>query len=165
MKFIADSMLGRPARWLRLLGYDTLYFPHIDDSLLLRIAREEERALLTRDTRLVKVRGLKNYLLLKANDPFEQLKEIIAAFDLKPLEQSGESIEGGGTPPLHMYRRCSVCNTPLVDVPKKKAKPFVPEYVFLTVTDFRRCPECDKFYWKGTHEELFKKKLEEIFPS
>ena len=78
MKFIADSMLGRLARWLRLIGYDTLYYPHIEDSLILRIAREEDRTLLTRDTRLVKVRGLKDFLLLKENDPFEQLKNVIS---------------------------------------------------------------------------------------
>lgn len=158
-------MLGRPARWLRLLGYDTLYFPHIEDSRLLRIAREENRVLLTRDTRLVKVRGLKNYLLIKGNDPFEQLREVIEAFDLNPLKENGESIEGGRTPPLHIYRRCSLCNTPLVDIPKEKVKPFVPEYVYVTTSDFRHCTTCNKFYWKGTHQELLIKKLEEIFPS
>lgn len=155
-------MLGRPARWLRLLGYDTLYFPEIDDSSLLRIAREEDRVLLTRDTRLVRIRGLKNYLLIKENDPFEQLKEIITSFDLDPHKQTGKSMEGGGAPPRYFYRRCSLCNTPLVDVPKEQARPFVPEYVYLTTENFRYCTQCNKFYWKGTHEVLLRKKLEDI---
>ena len=83
MRFIADSMLGRLVRWLRLLGYDTVYYPRIEDSVLLRIAREENRILLTRDSRLVKARGLRQFLLLEENDPFDQLRSIITAFNLK----------------------------------------------------------------------------------
>ena len=147
MRFIADSMLGRLARWLRLLGFDTLYFPQIEDSLLLRIAREEDRILLTRDTRLVKVRGLRNFLLLRENGIFDQLREVISSLALKPV--TGLS-------------RCSLCNGTLDDVPKEKAKGFVPEYVYLTSEDFKRCHGCDKFYWNGTHQERLRKKLAEV---
>ena len=69
-------MLGRLAKWLRLLGHDTLYYPNIEDSLVLRIAREENRVLLTRDTRIVNVRDITPFLLLESNDPFVQLKEV-----------------------------------------------------------------------------------------
>jgi uncharacterized protein with PIN domain len=156
MKFIADSMLGRLARWLRLLGHDTLYYPHIEDSLLLRIAREEDRVLLTRDTRLVKVRGLKKFLLLSENGPFEQLKKVITTFGLVP---SGGYDETGAAPPAN---RCSLCNSVLEDVPKDQAEGRVPEYVYLTSESFRKCRKCEKFYWRGTHQERLRKKLMEI---
>lgn len=160
MKFIADSMLGRLARWLRLLNYDTLYYPGIEDSLLLRIAREEDRILLTRDTRLVKVRGLKEFLLLHENDTFEQLKKVLTTFNLHPLEGQGVSGRGGYEPFLHS--RCSLCNTPLDNIPKEQAKDHVPEYVYQTSKTFKYCPKCEKFYWEGTHPGKLKEKLMEV---
>ncbi len=170
MRFIADSMLGRLARWLRLLGYDTLYYPQIEDRLLLKIAREDNRILLTRDTRLVKVRGLQEnteparrtgrhrtqnteektqtkYFLLSENNPFDQLKTVIIAFNLNDFP---------------VMSRCVVCNTSLNNIPKEKVKGFVPEYVYQTSDIFRQCSGCGKLYWKGTHPEKFKKKLSEI---
>lgn len=149
-------MLGRLARWLRLLGYDTLYYPRIEDSRLLRIAREDERILLTRDTRLVQVRGMKNYLLLTENDTFAQLKKVLTAFSLVPSGKTAESLPEPGV------SRCSLCNTVLNDVPKEQAEGRVPEYVYLTREHFRKCGKCDKFYWEGTHQEKLKRKLSEI---
>ena len=149
-------MLGRLARWLRLLGYDTAYSSHIEKSLLLRISREEERILLTRDTRLVQVRGLTKYLLLTDNDPREQLKKVVTAFALFPPGKSPESF----MPPA--VGRCSLCNTILENVSKEQAKERVPEYVFLTTKSINKCPDCDKYYWKGTHQERFRKILSDI---
>ncbi len=156
MRFIADSMLGRLARWLRLLGYDTLYYPQIEDRLLLKIAREDNRILLTRDTRLVKVRGVQHFLLLKENNPFRQLKNLIMVFRLKLDDKSGSN-EGSA-----IFSRCAVCNTSLNNIPKEEIKGFVPKYVYQTSDIFRRCSRCGKLYWKGTHSEKFKKKLLEI---
>ncbi|UCD36178.1 MAG: Mut7-C RNAse domain-containing protein [Nitrospiraceae bacterium] len=153
MKFIADSMLGRLARWLRLLGHDTLYFADIDDSRLLRIAREEERTLLTRDTRLVRVRGMKNFLLLTDNDPFCQLRQVLREFDLAP---SSAAMSGQFT------SRCSLCNTPLEDAVRDDARGHVPPYVYHSAGRFRKCPHCDKFYWQGTHQERLLRKLQDI---
>ena len=144
-------MLGRLAKWLRLLGYDTLYFKDIEDSLLLRIAREEQRVLLTRDTRIVKVRDVGQHLLLSCNDPFEQLEEVVHSFGL---------IRKGITAILHS--RCAVCNGMLTDITKEHALVHVPEYVFKTSSSFRRCRECNKIYWKGTHTNRIEKKLSEL---
>lgn len=166
MKFIVDSMLGRLARWLRLLGYDTLYYPEIEDRLLLRIAREEERLLLTRDTRIIRVRGLQNgtefraqkpemrphgaeirYFLVDENNPFQQLRAVIRAFNLKGFS---------------LLSRCAICNTPLTGIQKAEVKNLVPEYVYQTSDIFKKCSGCDKLYWKGTHPEKFKEKFSEI---
>lgn len=156
MKFIVDSMLGRLARWLRLLGCDTLYYPSIEDRRLIRIASEEDRALITRDTRLVRMRGIKHFLLLHENDPFEQLKKTITTFNLNPFELRKGGFE------TRPYSRCSLCNTFLEDATKEQAKPHVPEYVYNTSESFNQCPTCGKFYWKGTHPEKLRKKLMEI---
>jgi len=157
-------MLGRLARWLRLLGYDTLYYPSIEDSALLRIAREDNRILLTRDSHLVRVRGLRKitehrmqntdngeqigYFLLNENNTFDQLKTIIMVFNLKDF---------------FIMSRCAVCNSELVVIQKEKVKDLVPEYVYQTSDAFKQCPNCKKLYWKGTHPEKFKEKLSEVF--
>ncbi len=149
-------MLGRLARWLRLLGHDTLYYPQIEDSLLLRIAREDNRILLTRDTRLVKVRGLPQFLLLKENNPFEQLRHVVTTFNLSPYDKAN-GLKGDS-----ILSRCVVCNTCLNNIPKEKVQGRVPEYVYQTSDIFKQCSKCSKFYWNGTHPEKFKEKLSEI---
>jgi hypothetical protein len=155
MRFIVDSMLGRLARWLRILGYDTLYFPHIEDRILLKIAREDNRILLTRDTRLVKIRGLRDFLLLRDNNPFEQLKKVIERFRLRV--DSLENIEKGT-----VIARCILCNATLNIINKEEVKEIVPEYVYQTSEVFKHCSKCGKIYWKGTHPQKFREKLTEI---
>jgi uncharacterized protein len=145
MQFIADAMLGRLARWLRFLGFDVLYFPDISDSELVRIAREQDRRILTRDTRLVQRKGLSHPLLITANDPLEQLVEVLGSVKMKSVV------------PLS---RCVKCNSPLVPITdKSEIADTVPEFVLLQHNDFLRCNECGKIYWKGTHPEKFKEKV------
>lgn len=157
MKFVADSMLGRLARWLRLLGHDTSYYPHIKDSLLLEIADKENRTILTRDTRLVRRKIIRDFLLLHENDSFEQLKEVVDRFDLL----TGEMVDAPDDLPV-LYR-CILCNSVLDNASKDEAKQHVPPYVYNTINDFKRCVRCDKYYWNGTHPERIRKKLLELF--
>ena len=146
--FIADAMLGRLARWMRFLGFDTLYFKDIKDSKIIRIAREQDRYILTRDTRLIKIKGVNNYLLIKANDSFHQLIEVIDTLKLNQFN------------PLS---RCVVCNGMLTRVKNKHdIKDLVPEFVFLNMNVFMECTECGKIYWEGTHPKKFKEQLDKI---
>jgi uncharacterized protein with PIN domain len=156
MKFIADSMLGRLAKWLRLLGYDTLYHPHIEDRKLLRIAREDKRILLTRDTQLVKIRGLQEFLLLTDNNTFHQLKKVIETFKLKVYSKKNSCDYTVNV------SRCSLCNARLDIIRKGDVKNAVPAYVFQTSHIFKKCSQCGKLYWRGTHPEKLKEKLSEI---
>ena len=149
-------MLGRLARWLRLLGHDTLYYPCIEDSLILRIAKEQNRTLLTRDTRLVKVRDVKDFLLLKENDPLEQLRTVVTQFKLLSPDEIQKPVSNA------IHSRCSLCNNILNDAGREEAKPHVPPYVYMTSRSFKKCPACDKYYWKGTHRKLLLEKLREI---
>ncbi len=147
-KFIADVMLGRLARWMRFLGFDTLYYPNISDGRLIRVAREQDRFILTRDTRLIKIKGVDDYLLIKANDPFEQLLEVTEALKLKQFN------------PLS---RCVKCNGLLTRIlNKSKIKDSIPEYVFLNFNAFLKCSDCGKIYWEGTHPKKFREKLSEV---
>ncbi|HYA11560.1 MAG TPA: Mut7-C RNAse domain-containing protein [Thermodesulfovibrionales bacterium] len=149
--FIADVMLGRLARWLRLLGFDTVYFPDISDTRLIKVAKEQGRLILTRDTRLIKIKGIKDYLLIRANDSFQQLLEVIHALGLKDF---------------HLLTRCVACNGQLSRFfDKTEIKDSVPDFVFLNIHVFLKCHDCGKVYWEGTHPKMFRDKLAEVLSS
>ncbi len=132
-RLLADAMLGKLARWLRILGYDTLYMQDDDVSIAQR-ARAEGRVVLTRDHGLAQRRGLRT-LLVNAQDLDTQLAEVIAALG-RPV---------GAAP------RCMLCNGMLRRIPVEVARSFVPAYVAQTQMLFHRCAECGKIYWQGTH--------------
>ena len=130
------------------MGFDTLYFSGISDSRLIRIAKEQDRFILTRDTRLIEVKGLKDYLLIKANDSFQQLLEVIDALQLKQF---------------NLLSRCVKCNGRLTRIfDKIEIKDSVPEFVFLNFGVFLKCSDCGKIYWEGSHPKKFKEKISEI---
>jgi uncharacterized protein with PIN domain len=143
MKFIVDGMLGRLAKWLRILGYDTAFSPNLDDNQLVRLARAEGRLLLTRDRGLARRRGVQ-CLLIESHHLEEQLDQILAELPL-----TGE----------HPFSRCPVCNTPLQKVEKPELEGRVPPHIFRTHKDFSLCPNCDKIYWPGTHWARMREKL------
>lgn len=134
-RFVVDAMLGRLARWLRVLGYDTLYSSDAKDAALARRAMAEDRILLTRDVELARRRGVR--IILISDDRVEsQLRELVR---LIPLDAA------------QAFSRCLDCNLPLTDLDHAHAHDLVPPYVYATQTRFRRCPQCGKVYWRGTH--------------
>lgn len=135
MRFLADNMLGRLATWLRLLGYDTAYLPRADDAELARVARVQDRILLTRDVELTRRRGLR-YVLIESELIEGQLEQLARALDLTAQEA---------------FSRCAVCNILLEQVSKEDVRDAIPPYVFQTQDQFRRCPQCGRVYWRGTH--------------
>jgi hypothetical protein len=133
--FAVDKMLGRLARWLRILGHDVAYGPHLSGRSLVERARRERRLLLTRDTRLLRDPELPPHLFVSSDHFREQLRQVSAAVPL-----------GGGF--LH---RCLDCNRALEDVSRAEAAPHVPPYVLATQEHFQRCPGCRRTYWPATH--------------
>lgn len=142
-------MLGRLARWLRLLGYDTLYFKEIDDRALITLAEAEKRVLLTRDTRLVNRRPIKkgnvSAVLIRADELEYQLRELQSQLELS----SGAAL-------------CVICNQALAAIPKSEAAGAVPPYVYRTQSEFHRCPQCHRFYWPGTHWKRISEKIDSL---
>ncbi|GAB4419625.1 MAG: Mut7-C RNAse domain-containing protein [Thermodesulfovibrionales bacterium] len=146
LHFIADAMLGRLARWLRLLGFDTLYYPDISDRDLLRLAIQEDRFILTRDTHFPKVKNLERLFIVHSDNPMEQVIEVIISFHIKEFRPN----------------RCARCNGILDNVDKKDITDQVPEYVFHNCNSFLKCRDCGNVYWEGTHLKGFRKMLETI---
>ena len=145
-KFIADVMLGRLARWLRLFGYDTLYSSAAQDSEILVEALITGRVLLTRDVELAKTAGAAAYLV-RANDLWGQLREVVAHFGLETRVK---------------LVICPVCNGKIVPVRKQEIEGKVPRYTYLTHERFWRCENCGKIYWRGSHISLAEKDIKKF---
>jgi uncharacterized protein with PIN domain len=148
-RFVADQMLGTLATWLRLLGFDTVELPHVADSALLRIARAEQRVLLTRDGGLARARSA-SVLFLKEQHVAAQLKEVSAALDLR-FDRA------------RMFTRCTLCNRELEVWPKAKALGRVPAKVYAEHDSFMHCGACDKLYWQGDHHARILAQVEALF--
>ncbi len=144
-KFIADDMLGKLARRLRMMGFDVTYPKTSADSLLLRLSREEDRIIITRDQGLSQVRGSR-VLLISSTNLSEQLQEVLTRLKLRP-------------DPAKMFTKCPVCNGELKKTEKEEIKAKVPPRVYRTFDDFTSCTHCGKVYWKGTHYEKIVKDM------
>jgi uncharacterized protein len=133
-RFVADIMLGKLARWLRTLGFDT-HYTRLDRQQQIDAYRERGFLLLTRNQRWC---GQAAVICLAANDPAGQLQELVGAAPIGPHE-------------VRLLERCLLCNTCLLEVPGDQVIGRVPDYVCETQTVFRECPKCAKLYWSGSH--------------
>jgi uncharacterized protein with PIN domain len=147
-RFIVDAMLGRLARWLRLLGYDTVYRAHCSDADLLRQAREEGRLLLTRDRALLREHPIDWALLVESTSPLLQLRQVVQQWAL-PWRQ-------------HLFSRCMLCNAELRAVCRQEVAHRVPAYVVQTQQRFVQCPACQRVYWQGTHVTHMYQQLQQL---
>lgn len=141
-------MLGTLAKWLRILGYDCVFDTSLNDHQLVRLARAEDRVLLTRDTELARRRGLR-VLLIETEVLENQVRQVLRAHDLAPRRSRS---------------RCSICNEGLETLSREAAAARVPAYVAQTQTDFRACPACGRVYWPGTHWQGIDQRLALFYP-
>ncbi|MGE5196916.1 MAG: Mut7-C RNAse domain-containing protein [Deltaproteobacteria bacterium] len=148
MRFILTRELGRLVRWLRILGYDTVYFNRDNTSALIIQALRDNRVILTRNHRAAASARAKTVLLQSENIK-NQLLEILK--ELKPGINSDM-----------MFTRCIICNAELIGIDKDKVRERVPEYVFNTQESFLTCPLCRRIYWQGTHWGNVRAVLKEI---
>ncbi|MEA2624203.1 MAG: uncharacterized protein QOD06_248 [Candidatus Binatota bacterium] len=135
--FVADKMLGRLARWLRLVGCDVLYGTNFSGRGLVHEARRSGRTVLTRDRRIVKDPDAPPHLFIERDRVGDQLRQVVDAFAIDPF---------GG-----LFSRCVSCNAVPVDAEPATVADEVPAYVLMTQPRFRRCPRCRHVYWDGTH--------------
>jgi uncharacterized protein with PIN domain len=149
MKFVADCMLGRLAKWLKILGFDVLFFSKAADRDLIDIARREGRVLLTRDTGLIEKTKKQKSRLFVASDRWEdQLVQVLDEFglwdDIRPNS------------------RCIECNRALKALSKSRARNLVTPFVLEHAESFALCPGCGRVFWQGTHYGDMEKKIEAI---
>ena len=150
MKFVADGMLGKSSRWLRMMGHDVKYSVDLTDDDLLNLAKDERRILLTRDFELYQrsiSRGVEAFYVEGATES-ERLAELSKRFWL-PLEINLEK------------SRCPNCNTKLKPTPKEKIADKVEENTFKHYDEFWVCPKCGQVYWQGAHWEGIRATLSE----
>jgi len=133
--FLADIMLGKLARWLRILGYDTSYARGLDDSRILTDAVREGRIILTRDREL-SMRAAPDSLYVESTDISRQLEQISIKYRLKFREDR---------------MRCSICNSALDQCIAEEVRNALPEDIVRRHTLFYRCAGCGHLYWKGSH--------------
>lgn len=142
--FAADFMLGRLAKWLRVIGQDVIYGRHLTGYGLIRAARAENRLILTRDRGLMKKQP-PPLLFIESDHYREQLRQVIRVCGLQ-LEKN-------------LFTRCVECNTALQPRSKEGLEKLVPPYVFSTQEKFSWCPTCRRVYWPATHHQRM---LEEL---
>jgi uncharacterized protein len=140
VKFLADGMLGKLARWLRMLGNDVVFDVGLDDAALLEAAKKEGRVLLTRDLELYKraiAKGIDAYYV-EGTSEGSRLAEVSKRY--------GAALE------IDMDKsHCPVCNTPLKATPKEQLQGELEENTYTYYDKFWKCPNCGQIYWRGAH--------------
>ncbi|MCR3955034.1 MAG: Mut7-C ubiquitin/RNAse domain-containing protein [Gudongella sp.] len=147
-KFILDVHLGKLAKYLRMLGFDTLYEVDGEDFWLADKSEAEGRILLSLDRELLMRKNVPYPYLVRSRDPLEQLRETVEKFCL--IER------------MEPLSRCMVCNGKLKQMEKEKILGILPEGVAETNEIFKRCDSCGKIYWSGTHTEGMKNIIDNL---
>jgi hypothetical protein len=140
-------MLGKLAKWLRILGFDAVFFSRIDDLDLLKLAKKENRVLLTKDTGLLEQADIPS-LYIESDDWEDQVVQVLRHFKLKDQ--------------MRPYSRCVECNAALKDLPKERAENLVTPFVYKNAESFSLCPECGRVFWPGTHHRHMRSKIDVI---
>lgn len=146
MTFVADCMLGKLARWLRILGFDVAYFSTAEDPDLVALARREGRVLLTRDSGLIeKTAKRADRLFIRGQDWEDQVVQVLDEFGLWDE--------------VRPNTRCLACNLPLKPLGREQARNLVSPYVGEHAASFAVCAGCQRVFWPGTHYGDMERKI------
>jgi uncharacterized protein with PIN domain len=149
LKFIIDCNAGKLVKWLRMLGYDTVFFEGGDDAEMVSAALSQNRIIVTRDTGVVKRRlitsGRVRAVLLTSEIPQVQIGQVMRTLDI-----------GGCIAP---FTRCMECNGLLEEREKEEIRERIPPYVYKIQDKYMECPACRRIYWKGTHWQAMMDKI------
>jgi uncharacterized protein with PIN domain len=137
-RFLADRNLGKLAKWMRILGYDTLYDRGNADGAFLRRAREDGRITLTRPRDINTLAEGRSVVLITSDHVPAQIGEVLSALALSP-------------DPSRRMTRCLDCNASLEEISKEAVSGLVAAYVYEQQVRFMRCPSCGGIFWPGTH--------------
>lgn len=148
VRFVVDGHLGTLGRYLRLLGFDTRFDPASTDSVLADVSVSERRVLLTRDRGLLKRRSVTHGFFVRDDDPIQQLLDVVRRLHL------GDQ--------LRPFIRCMACNGLLDDVDKAAIDDQLEEGTRHAFDTFRRCHDCGRLYWEGTHHRHLQALVAEV---
>ncbi len=144
--FAAEKTLGKLAKWLRILGFDTIYDPDIKNPA------ESGRILLTRTKRIKYEYTTDKLIFIKSDKPFKQLKEVIKALGIVNED-------------IKMFTRCIRCNTKIRMINKNSIRSVVPDYVWENQDSFKTCIKCKRIYWQGSHTKRSMEIIKKLFES
>jgi uncharacterized protein with PIN domain len=136
-RFVADVHLGRLARYLRLLGFDTAYSNRADDPHLAARSAREDRILLTRDRALLFRACVRQGYFVRSGDARGQLDEVVRRYELRDR--------------VMPFARCLRCNGALESVEKSAVLERIPPKTRLWLDEYFRCTGCDQLFWPGSH--------------
>jgi hypothetical protein len=148
IRFVLDTHLGKLARLLRMLGFDSLYRQDFEDDEIIQLSVEERRIILTRDTALLKTGVVAHGYWVRSIVPQEQVREVLARFDLYSR--------------VRPFRRCMVCNSPITRIEKSTVLHEIPRRVRELHDEYYRCSGCRKVYWKGTHYQDMMEQIQRL---
>jgi uncharacterized protein with PIN domain len=119
---------------------------------LIQLARQEGRIILTRNTKLFPKRPEDQIATVKEDKPPLQVKELIQKGSISLDEEK-------------FFSRCLLCNALLDQIPREEAEGNVPDFIFHQQKEFFRCPQCQRIYWQGSHQENMQRRMEELLTS
>jgi uncharacterized protein with PIN domain len=147
--FAADRTLGRLAKWLRLMGFDTLYEPDVSSNWFYAHL-DEMRILLTRTEKIRNRCAGRRLVFIEANQLFEQLAQVIDELAITSKD-------------IRPFSRCIDCNTPIIDIAKETVYGQVPDYIWETHDNFSMCRQCERIFWRGSHTERAMDRIKRLF--
>ena len=147
-RLLVDQMLGHLVAWLRLLGFDTAYVRDHPDTVLLRMAETEGRAVITRDGPLARVRAV-NTMYVTEDEPAAQLREVLETLGLRASRAA-------------MFTRCTLCNGAVEAVTREQVRDRIPDIAYQNYDAYTICRACDKVYWKGGQYEQIVENLADL---
>jgi len=147
--FAADRTLGKLAKWLRILGFDTIFESDVSHKAFYEHL-EQERVLLTRSTKIRDRLGGKRLVFIEADNVFDQLRQVLGELAITHKD-------------ICVFSICLHCNSPIVGINKQVIFGRVPDYIWETHDEFSTCRLCERIYWSGSHMERSLEVIEHLF--
>lgn len=151
-KFIVDTNVGKLVKWLRMMGFDTLFFDEPDDGMMVKIALAQDRIIITKDSEFMKRHAVTTH----------RVRAILVSGDNSDLQMQTVLNTLALTDKAQYFTRCLECNAQLQKLDKKDAEGLVPEKVFQIHDQYMICKSCGRIFWRGTHWKAMSNKLFEF---
>ena len=149
--FAVDRSLGSLAKWLRIIGFDTVYEADVSAREFIHLL-DEGRVLITRTRRIHKALSNRPHVFIDFNSLQDQIKQIVGQLDIKPTD-------------IRPFSRCIHCNLLTDPIVREDVYGLVPDYIWETHDRFNSCRQCNRIYWPGSHAERSMDRIEQIFES